>query len=418
MKFKIIFFIFLITIPGITLLAQNSTSSPYSGFGIGELEMSSGGRNAAMGQTGIASRSSLFLNTANPASLTTIEAQSFLLDMGFNIKYTKLQNSTKSVNVTDGNLSWIQIGFPITRKVFGGFTLNPKSSVGYNIFSARTIDGTSISYPSIYEGTGGLSEAAGLLAWKLSKNISLGAKAGFIWGNVAQTLNQSIAVSSTTYELAQEDKTYYSGGYLNLGAQISIPINPKSSIILGGIAGISSNLNTETSTTITKTYSSTSEVISSDVKTTNSMKLPLDIGAGISYLYGSKWVATFDVKQCNWKDATIDYNPNKLTTNNSYRAGLEFSPKDDKRSFRQTTKYRMGYRYESGYLKLYNNQIHEQAITFGFGIPIRKDRSYANFSVELGTRGTKAAHLVKEDYIKLNCSFNLWDKWFVKRQIQ
>ncbi|MBV5348928.1 hypothetical protein JZU61_04630, partial [bacterium] len=196
MKFKIIFFIFLITIPGITLRAQNSTSSPYSGFGIGELEMSSGGRNAAMGQTGIASRSSLFLNTANPASLTTIEPQSFLLDMGLNFKYTKLENSTKSVNVTDGNLSWIQIGFPITRKIFGGITLNPKSSVGYNIFSAKTIDGTSISYPSVYEGTGGLSEAAGLLAWKLTKNISLGAKAGFMWGNVTQTLNQSIAVSS------------------------------------------------------------------------------------------------------------------------------------------------------------------------------------------------------------------------------
>ena len=418
MKFKIIFFVFLITFPCITLLAQNSTSSPYSGFGIGELEMSSGGRNAAMGQTGIATRSSLFLNTANPASLTTIEPQSFLLDMGFNIKYTKLENSTKSVNVTDGNLSWIQIGFPITKKIFGGLTLNPKSSVGYSIYSAKTIDGTSINYPSIYEGTGGLSEAAGLLAWKLSKNISLGAKGGFIWGNVAQTLNQSIGVSSTTYELAQEDKTFYSGGYLNLGTQISIPINSKSSFILGSVAGISSNLNAETSTTITKTYGSTSEVISSDVKTSNSMKLPLDIGAGISYIYGSKWVATVDVKQCNWKNATIDYNPNKLTTNNSYRAGLEFSPKEDKRYFRQTTKYRLGYRYESGYLRLYNNQIHEQAITFGVGIPIRKDRSFANFSVELGTRGTTAAHLVKEDYIKLNCSFNLWDKWFIKRKFE
>lgn len=415
---KHLLFLLLLIVTGITLLAQNSTSSPYSGFGIGELEMSSGGRNAAMGQTGIASRSSLFLNTANPASLTTIEPQSFLLDMGFNLKYTKLENSTKSVNVTDGNISWVQIGFPITRKFFGGFTLNPKSSVGYNIYSSKTIDGTSISYPSIYEGTGGLSEAAALLAWKLSKNISFGAKAGFIWGNVTQTQNQSIGVSSTTYELAQEDKTFYSGGYLNLGTQISIPINAKSSIILGGIAGISSNLNAETSTTITKAYSSTSEVISSDVKTSNSMKLPLDIGAGISYIYGSKWVATFDVKQCNWKDATIDYNPNKLTTNNSYRVGLEFSPKEDKRSFRQTTKYRMGYRYETGYLKLYNNQIHEQAITFGVGIPIRKDRSFANFSVELGTRGTTAAHLVQENFVKLNCSFNLWDKWFIKRQFE
>jgi hypothetical protein len=77
----------------------------------------------------------------------------------------------------------------------------------------------------------------------------------------------------------------------------------------------------------------------------------------------------------------------------------------------------MGYRYESGYLKLYNNQIHEQAFSFGLGVPIRKDRSYANFSLEFGTRGTKTAHLIKENFVKFNCSFNLWDRWFIKRQI-
>ena len=60
--------IVLLSFSGMALHAQNSTTSPYSGFGIGELEMSSGGRNAAMGQTGIALRSNLFLNTANPAS--------------------------------------------------------------------------------------------------------------------------------------------------------------------------------------------------------------------------------------------------------------------------------------------------------------------------------------------------------------
>ena len=415
---KYIFSILLLLVPGINLLAQNSTSSPYSGFGIGELEMASGGRNTAMGQTGIALRSNLFMNTTNPAALTTIEPQCFLYDMGVYFKYTKLENSTKSVNVTDGNLSWLQMGFPISKKLFGGITLNPKSSVGYNIYTAKTIDGTSIYYPAIYEGTGGLSEAAGLLAWKLSKNISLGAKAGYLWGNVTQTLNQDVAISSTTYSIAQEDNIHYSGGYFNLGTQISIPVNAKSSFVLGGIAGISSKLNTKTATTITRTYSSTSEVVSSDVQTSGSMKLPLDIGAGISFLYGSKWVATIDVKQCNWKDATIDFNPNKLTTNNSFRGGLEFSPKEDKRFFRQTTKYRLGYRYETGYLKLYNNQIHEQALSFGIGIPIRKDKNFANFSVELGTRGTKVAHLVKENFVKLNCSFNLWDKWFIKRQIE
>jgi hypothetical protein len=417
-EMKHLLLILLLVIPVTVLWAQNNTSSPYSGFGIGELEIASGGRNAAMGQTGIALRSSLFLNTNNPASLTTIEPQSFLYDMGAYFKYTKLENSTKSVNVTDGNISWLQMGFPISKKLFGGITLNPKSSVGYNIYTTKTIDGSAIRYPAIYEGTGGLSEAALLLAWKLSKNISFGAKAGYLWGNVTQTLNQDITVASTAYNIAQEDNIHYSGGYFNLGTQISIPVNAKSSFVLGGVAGISSRLNSKTSTTITKTYSTTSDVVSSDAKTSNSMKLPLDIGLGISYLYGAKWVATIDVKQSNWKDAKIDFNAKKLTTNTSFRGGLEFSPKEDKRTFRQTTKYRIGYRYETGYLKLYDNQIHEQAISFGVGIPIRKDRSFANFSVELGTRGTTAAHLVKEDFVRLNCSFNLWDKWFIKRQFE
>lgn len=414
---KLILLALLIVLPFAGLFAQNSTSSPYSGFGIGELETAAGGRNAGMGETGIALRSGLFFNSANPASLTSIEPQSFLLDMGFNLKYTQMESSSKTANVNDGNLSWLQIGFPISKKLFGGLTLNPKSSVGYNIYTSKTIDGTSVNYPSIYEGTGGLSEAAVLLAWKLTKNISLGIKSGYIWGNVTQTLGQTINISSTAYQIDQEDNIHYSGGYFNTGTQITIPFNSKMSVVLGGIAGISSRLNGETSTTITKTYSNTSEVISSDVISSGSMKLPLDLGVGISLNYRNKLITTFDIKKSDWKNATLDFNPNKLTTNNSFRGGIEYSPKYDKQSLRQTIKYRMGYRYESGYLKLYGNQIHEEAFSFGLGVPIRKDRNYANFSIEVGNRGTKAAHLVRENFVKLNCSFNLWERWFIKRQI-
>lgn len=416
MKFNILFPSILIICSGIATQAQNSTSSPYSGFGIGELEMASGGRNTAMGQTGIALRSDLFLNTSNPASLTAIEPQSFLYDMGINMKFTTLENNTKSVNVMDGNLSWLQIGFPISKKFFGGFSLNPKSSVGYNIYTEKSIDGTAISFPAIYEGTGGLSEAAGLLAFKLNNHISFGAKAGYIWGNVTQTLDQSVSLSTTTYGISQVDKIWYSGAYFNLGTQISIPVSSKSTLIFGAVAGLSSSLNSETSTTITKSYSTSSEVMTSDSKTSNSMKLPIDLGTGISFIYGPKWTATFDYKRSDWENASLNISSRKLSTNNSYRGGLEFAPKNDAKMFRQATRYRLGYRYESGYLKMYDHQIHEQAVSFGVGLPIRKDRSYANFSVDLGMRGTKAAYLVQEKFIKLNCSFNLSDKWFVKRK--
>jgi hypothetical protein len=409
--------IVLLSFSGMALHAQNSTTSPYSGFGIGELEMSSGGRNAAMGQTGIALRSNLFLNTANPASFTAIDPQGFLLDIGMNFKYTQLKNSTKSVDVNDGNLSWIQMGFPISKKFFGGISLNPKSSVGYNIYTEKTLDGTPYFYPAMYEGTGGLSEAAGILAFKFNKNISLGAKAGYLWGNVAKTIEQSVDVYSTTYLISQEDKIRYSGAYLDFGTQISMPLSPKTTVLLGGVIGLSSKLNSETSTTISKAYASTSEVVSSDVKTSDSMKLPLDFGGGISFLYGSKWVTTFDYKHSDWKEAALGANSGSLSTNNSYRAGFEFAPKNDPRLFRQVARYRLGYRYETGYLKVYNNQIHEQALTFGVGYPFRKGRNYVNFSFELGSRGTLKANLVQEKFAKLTCSFNLWENWFIKRQI-
>jgi hypothetical protein len=414
---RFIFSALILLISGTSLLAQNSTSSPYSKFGIGELEMAAGGRNAGMGETGIALRSNIFFNSANPAALTAIDPQSFMLDMGFNLKYTHLSNSSKNANVKDGNISWIQMGFPISKKLFGGFTINPKSSVGYNIYVLKTIDGTSYYYPSVYEGSGGLSESAFLLGWKLTKNISLGGKAGYIWGNITQTIDQSVAVSSTTYQIFQTDNVHYSGGYFNLGTQIAVPLNSKSSLIIGGLAGLSSQLRAKTSTTITKSYSSSAEVLSTTSKNSYAKKLPLDLGVGVTLLYGQKWVGTIDFKQSNWNDANLIFDSNKLTTNNSIRGGVEYAPKEEKQSFRQTIRYRMGYRYESGYLKIYNNQIHEQALSFGFGMPIRKDKSYANFSIELGTRGTKASSLVQENFVKFNCSFNLFDRWFFKRQI-
>ncbi len=416
MSLKKIFFSLLITFSGITLFAQNSTNSPYSGFGIGELEMNAGGRNVAMGQTGIALQSSLFLNTANPASLTAIAPKNFLFDMGVHYKYTNLANSDKSVDVTNGNLSWIQMGFPISKRFFGGLSINPKSSVGYNIYSVKSLDGTLKKYQSVSGGSGGLSEAAALLAWKLSKNISLGAKGGYIWGSVTQTIEQSLSVSSTTYVISEEDNITYSGAYFDLGTQISIPVSSKSTVMIGGVAGLSSQLNSDISTTITKSYESSSEIIASDAKSSNSMKLPLDAGIGVSFLYGPKWVATVDFRQCNWKDATLKINSNKLSTNNSYRGGIEYSPKNDPTVFRQAMRYRLGYRFDSGYLTLYNQQIHERALSLGLGVPIRKDRSYANFSLELGMRGTKKSYLVEEKFVKLNCSFNLWDRWFMKRQ--
>jgi len=94
---------------------QNNTNSPYSVFGIGELQYSGGGRNMGMGGTGIALRSEISLNGTNPAALTAIPQQSMATDLGIDFKLTNLKNQYKSADVLNGNISWVTLAFPVSK---------------------------------------------------------------------------------------------------------------------------------------------------------------------------------------------------------------------------------------------------------------------------------------------------------------
>src|SRR5665648_895641 len=97
--------IFIFSLSVLVASGQNNTNSPYSVYGIGELEYTGGGQNMGMGGSGIALRSDLFLNSTNPASLTAIPQQSLITDLGINFKFTNLKNQYKSANVLNGNIS-------------------------------------------------------------------------------------------------------------------------------------------------------------------------------------------------------------------------------------------------------------------------------------------------------------------------
>jgi len=68
---------------GLSGYAQNNnTTSPYSRYGLGDLDHYSFGRSAAMGGASLGSRHSLQINSANPASYTANDSLSFLFDFG------------------------------------------------------------------------------------------------------------------------------------------------------------------------------------------------------------------------------------------------------------------------------------------------------------------------------------------------
>ena len=108
--------ILLLTLCHSTLLiySQNTTNSPTSMFGLGELSTGEGGQYAGLGGARIALQSYNFLNTANPASLTAIEGQRFLIDAGLMGAYKIYTQTGTSNHSVVGNLNNLSIGCRLT----------------------------------------------------------------------------------------------------------------------------------------------------------------------------------------------------------------------------------------------------------------------------------------------------------------
>ncbi len=389
--------------------AQNNTNSPYSIFGIGELEHTDGGRNMGMGGTGAALRSNIFLNLANPASLTALPPQSMATDAGINFKYSNLENQQNSVNVLNGNISWAALAFPINRRFSVGFTLNPKSNVGYKIYSTKSLDGTPFTYPVTYSGQGGLTEASVSLAALAMKKFSVGLRTSLLWGNMAKS---SIDLPPMGSSITRIDNISYVGVTLKPGFQFHSKLNEKTLLTIGGTAELSSYLNGTSNLSV----ASGTVIVVSEVNRQDQLKLPFQGNIGFALEFKGKYLFSADYSRSDYRKASVNLDTKSLALNESYNVGLEVAPKFDTQRLGQTIRYRVGAMYQTGYLNVYGVQIHSYAATAGVSLPIRRDRNSINLSLEIGRQGSNENQLILERFYKLNVSFCLWERWFIPRK--
>src|ERR1700761_8051910 len=151
-----------------------TTSSPYSGFGIGQINPSILPQNIAMGGIATAiNRISGYnnINPLNPASYATINFTTIDAGMYSNINTLQQTQGGSMVSATNATfrLSHIAFGIPVTPKSALSFGLLPYSEMGYNYRTTKTgfgstpstggtnTDTSTVNY--IKSGTGGLSKA-------------------------------------------------------------------------------------------------------------------------------------------------------------------------------------------------------------------------------------------------------------------
>ena len=391
---------------------SQGTTSPYSFFGIGNLNFRGTVENRLMG--GISTYSdSIHLNLLNPAGLTKLKLVNY--SIAGSHKFNTLSTAIASERATTTTLDYLAIGFPMG-KFAAAFGLLPLTTSGYKL---ENIDGTSTTQ---YTGSGGMNKVFFSLGYALTTNLSLGAEGNYNFGkisNTAVTFQEDIQLG--TEENNQSDLL---GLSINLGLQYQKLLGDK----LKGLASFSYTPETkfvsenarQIATVLLLPNGNTTAIDQRDIELANTdFVYPSQLTLGLGLAQERKWSLSAEVsaqKTSNLSISTVDLDNVAYQDALKFRMGGFYIP--DYNSFSSMLKrivYRGGFRFEETGIIVNGNAISEFGMSFGLGLNLGRSFSNINIGVEYGGRGTKDNGLVQESFVNVFVGLSLSDKWFEKR---
>jgi len=439
---KYIKFLLLFLLAGVVLDARSqntgTTSSPYSRYGIGDLNPQLPPQNMAMG--GIGTAIGLIngysnVNTINPAAYSSIGLTT--IDVGLHGSVFTL-NQTGQTSQRDANfrLSHITFGIPVTRNSALAFGLVPYSEVGYNYtqtlnkgFGSTALADTNLTKLS-YRGEGGLSKAFFGYGFSLFRTLKLGANLSYIFGNLKQ-YNSTEFPNLYGVLNSRDEKSYSVGGVsYNYGAQYQLDLSLTRHIIFAYSAEAKSSLNSQKSHIVShyKSDGDGNESLPSDSvinvqNAKSTIQLPNIHHFGISYQRDQRFLVGVDYTMGNWSALSIDGTNAGMSNSKTLNVGGQITPNlNSINSYWATVDYRAGVILDQTYFNVNNvngtgqTNIKSYAATFGLGLPLRPVNGTSfykiNIAAEVGRRGTLNNGLVRENYVKIRLGFTLNDRWF------
>jgi hypothetical protein len=395
---------------------QNNTYSPYSRFGIGEIANNVFARNQAMGGIGIGLRDPNHLNYFNPAANSAQDTMSFILSTGLTVNATRLQGSEGTHDVGNVTLSHLAIGFPLSRWWKTSIGLVPYSRMGYNIMDVDL----ATESEQFYEGTGGINQFFFGNAINLTRNLSAGVTASYLFGSLTQSRRLGFPLSENRASVTSQNRTILGDFHFRYGMQYSARIGSNNRLTMGLIYENKAAMNTEHDRLIINELNTGLGQIRDTIQyfreAGGSVELPSNIGIGASFSRDNRFLVGADYSMQNWSQTSfLDSDQYSLVNSSNFNIGAQFIPDHtDYRNYLNRIHYRLGFRYTNSYLELRDRQLNDYGITFGFGLPYANTNTTFNFSVDIGRRGTTDLNLIRENYVVFNFSVSLYDYWFLK----
>lgn len=422
--------VLLLLASGSVLKAQTTdalgTFTPYSLYGIGEIEKQGTALNRGMGGIGVGVRDNRFINYLNPAAITERDTLSFMLDFGVDQKnFYNTDGNVKSAYNTF-NMHNILITAPIYKKSALIIGISPYSDIGYKFESTETNPDLVANYGDIkYQkyGTGSINQLFIGAAVNLFKHFSLGAEYIYYFGALNRYSNVlfNTETSLRTLETGWDYSLGASSGKIGLQYFGKLGEKKNLDLTIGATYRIPTNLRGDL-TRYAYAKGATTDTISHITADNAKIKIPAEFSVGFSLRKQDKWMVGADYMTQDWNKSTfaetpgVDFTPSVASY---YKVGFEFIPnKYDIRYYMKRVTYRVGAYYEKSYVKIGGQQINAAGFTLGMSLPIYKWYNAVNVAVDFGQRGTVKNNLVRERYVQFIINISLHDIWFVKHRYQ
>ncbi len=469
LAFLVFNFLFLIRT---TAFAQQSTSSPYSRYGIGDVAGKGYSQGFAMGGTNIAMQNDstplFFINYGNPASYSSFRLTT--AELGANFNRVRLESASAKKTINNASLAFISLAFPIKKWWGASIGIIPYSSVGYKVSDNEVLPNIG-SVNFLYQGSGGINQVYfgnGIKPFnnlarlffgsnryqrltsenkqaaisnimkrkKAAQGLSIGANASYLFGTFENTRRSIFPAAAFAFNTRTGTTTQVNGFYFDYGMQYALTIDSVRhrdlkkdvKIIFGAAMAAQTNVSTKIDS-LSYSYFTNSlgyEIVKDTIENIHDVKgnmtLPLTFGFGLAIKKGG-WLVAADYSVQNWSQYKVFNQTQGLKNSMRISLGAQFIPSSKVNAhYFERVNYRMGLRYAQTALELKNTPLVEYGLSAGLGFPVGRNFILRNFSMvniglEFGQRGTTKLGLIKENFFKATIGFTINDLWFQKPKI-
>lgn len=407
--------------------------SPYSIYGIGNVQKEGTAYNRSMGGVGIANRSKRFINIMNPASITARDSLSFMADFGLSETNTVYRQNIDGARLTSGNNTFnihdFIISFPIYRSSAFMIGITPFSDVGYKysaVVTDQNIIGNTGNISLSNYGEGSVYQIFAGGAATFWRRLSVGAEAIYYFGSIDKVYNMTF--SDDSYRSVNNGYNLLLRGITGkFGVQYEQPLGNSITLTVGATYRLRTNVRGRLNDYSYANTSETTDTLKNNVNLldkADGIKFGDELGVGISLKGGDRWSAEVNYLMSDWKNSGMSgiegFSANgssvfTSTVSHSVRGGFEIVPnRNDIRYYLKRCAYRAGVYYDTSYYLFDGNMVNSMGVTLGVTLPVFRWYNGITLGVDFGQRGSLRNNMVRERYVSFAIGFNLHDLWFQK----